>query len=126
MNKSAAPTGTSASSDLKNFFYYEKKKVEPEDGGYFDYTAVGKTIWSEDCAKKKETINPSYFRFPMVFRCQLVNRNLFLANHRKISEKVKRRLTLFLERDSTYDKCKHAIKVVCQVQPAGESGSTVE
>ena len=54
----------------------------------------------------------------MVFPCSLVNRNLFAANHTKVSELLKLTepspVTLFLERDVTYEKCKHAIKVICQ------------
>ena len=64
--------------NLTNFFYYEKKKTSDSSGpndaksnskqdGYYDYSAVGSSLWSEDAAKKKETVNPSYFRFPMVF-----------------------------------------------------------
>ena len=87
----------SPKSDLTSFFYYEKKKpvagaetVDPlvkalsenvvaaADGveagsqsvsAYYDYSQVGTALRVEDNAKKKETSNPSYFRFPMVFRC---------------------------------------------------------
>ena len=53
----------------------------------------------------------------MVFKCPLVNRNLFVDNHKKVTDLLSAKttaLSLFLERDMTYDKCKHAIKIVCQ------------
>ena len=59
----------------------------------------------------------------MVFKCPLVNRNLFALNHKKVTElmqKIKAPLHLFLERDMTYDKCKHAIKIVCQASSLHE------
>ena len=66
----------------------------------------------------------------MVFRCQLVNRNLFALNHKIVQEmkqsKSPEDLILFLERDSTYDKCKHAIKVVCQTVQGNTVADEVE
>ena len=53
----------------------------------------------------------------MVFKCPLVNRNLFSLNHKKVTDLLLQNggppPNLFLERDTTYDKCKHAIKIVC-------------
>lgn len=61
----------------------------------------------------------------MVFRCQLVNRNIFTSNHRKVAELISTKRSdfktvLFLERDTTYDKCKHAIKVIAQCNSTAE------
>jgi len=62
---------------------------------------------------------PSYFRFPMVFKCSLVNKNLFAANYNRVrllmEHPGKQTVKLGIERDKNFDKCKHAIKVLLEV-----------
>ena len=48
----------------------------------------------------------------MVFDCQLVNVKLYSSNHLTVKNLVNGNYTLTLERDTSYNKCKHAIKVI--------------
>jgi len=67
----------------------------------------------------------------MVFLCKLTNKKLFEANHTIITEKglvpkkvifMSQSKRLFLERDQTsFEKCKHAVKVIFEVKRNPES-----
>ena len=53
----------------------------------------------------------------MVFRKQILNRNLFSLNHEKVHLLPASDYTLYLERDTSLNpKCQHAIKVICKHQ----------
>jgi hypothetical protein len=51
----------------------------------------------------------------MVFKCPLVYRNLFQNNYSKIKQILTEECSnfkLLYERDTMFDKCKHAIKII--------------